>query len=280
MIGRYRKSPILTIAVMEWKINLRNKWMVIFAAVFCLLVLAISYAGTRAEGFSGLQSFSRTSASLLNLVLYLVPLIAMVMGTISFTSDRGSLDLLTAQPVRRRDVVGGKIAGLFASMVASTGIGFLAAGVVITPMSGGSGLLSYCYLVILTQILGLIFLIIAALITFANDRRQKAFGYALFVWFFFIIFYDLIVIGLTAVTGDTAAKYIIFLSLFGNPVDIVRVGSLIMLDNVTIFGVAGAMLLRFLGGTFGSVSLLFIALLSWVIIPFVIMLRLVRKQDM
>jgi Cu-processing system permease protein len=272
-------QQVLTIAGMEWRVNLRNKWMVIFAGVFCLLVLAISYAGTRAEGFTGLQSFSRTSASLLNLVLYLVPLIAVVMGTISFTSEKGALELLIAQPVRRSEVVAGKVLGLFASMSASTVIGFLTAGVVIAPMTGGKGILSYCYLVLLTQFLGLIFLIIAALISFANDRRQKAFGYTLFVWFFFLIFYDLIVIGLTVVAGDVAAKYIIFFSLFGNPVDIVRVGALIILDNVTIFGVAGAMLLRFVGGVVGGVMLLSAALLIWIAVPFAVALRLVKKQD-
>lgn len=273
-------SPIITIAAMEWKVNLRNRWMAIFATVFCLLVLAISYAGTRAEGFSGVQSFSRTSASLLNLVLYLVPLISMVMGTMSFTAESSGLDLLAAQPIRRSDLIIGKLLGLFGSISAATVIGFLVAGAIIAPTAGSGGLASYIYLVVLTQLLGLIFLIIAVLLAFANQRRQKAFGYALFVWFFALLFYDLLVVGLSVVAGEGSAKYIIFLSLFGNPVDIVRVACLILLDNVSIFGAAGAMLIRFLGGAVGSILLLLGALVIWVVVPLVITLGLVRKQDL
>jgi len=272
-------KPVLTIAAIEWKVNLRNKWMAIFTAVFSLLALAISYAGTRAEGFTGLQSFSRTSASLLNLVLYLAPLISIVMGTISFTSDKGALELLVAQPVRRRDVVIGKIIGMFASIFAATSLGFIAAGAFIAPMSGGSGLGSYIALAILTQTLALIFLILSTLIALLNDRRQKAFGYALFGWFFFVLFYDLIVIGLTVVLGDVAAKNVIFFSLFGNPVDIVRVASLILLENATIFGAAGAMLIRFLGGPLGAISLLLASLILWVLLPLWAALRAANRQD-
>ncbi len=37
----------------------------------------------------GLQNFTRTSASILNLVLYGVPLVALTMGTLSFTTGQG-----------------------------------------------------------------------------------------------------------------------------------------------------------------------------------------------
>ncbi len=272
-------SPILTVAAIEWKGNLRNKWTSIFAVVFAVLALTIAYTGVHAEGYSGLQSFNRTSASLLNLILYLVPLIAIVMGTLSFSSEKALLDLLVSQPVRRSEVVAGKILGLFCSIVAATIIGFLAAGIVISPMAGTGGLMSYIALALLTEILALIFLNFAAVISLASDRKLKAFGYALFAWFFFLLFYDLAIIGATVMAGEGAAKHILFLGLFGNPVDIVRVASLIIQGNVSIFGAAGAMLMRYLGGAAGSSGLLLGALLVWIIVPFWIALRIIRKQD-
>ena len=71
----------------------------------------------------------------------------------------------------------------------------------------------------------------------------------------------------------------LFLSLFGNPVDMVRVATLIILDNVTIFGAAGAAMLRFLGGQTASLLMLAAGLLVWVGVPLLISNRLVKHQD-
>ena len=59
--------------------------MIFFAVVFGLLTVSISYAGMMAEGFAGMQGFTRTSASLLNLMLFVIPLVALMMGVLSFT---------------------------------------------------------------------------------------------------------------------------------------------------------------------------------------------------
>jgi Cu-processing system permease protein len=67
---------IRTIARQELVINIRNRWTLVFAGVFGILVLAISYFGLVTGGSLGFQGFARTSASLLNMVLYIVPLVA------------------------------------------------------------------------------------------------------------------------------------------------------------------------------------------------------------
>ena len=74
-------APIFTIAGQETRISMRNRWTLLFAGVFGLLALAISYFGLVTEGYAGFQGFARTTASLLSLVLYLVPLVALTMAT-------------------------------------------------------------------------------------------------------------------------------------------------------------------------------------------------------
>jgi Cu-processing system permease protein len=103
---------VVDIARQELTINIRNKWTVIFAVAFAALVVGIAYFGIAAEGFSGMENFTRTSASMLNLVLYLVPLISLTMGTLSFTGERATMELLFAQPVSRNEVLVGKLVGL------------------------------------------------------------------------------------------------------------------------------------------------------------------------
>ncbi|HEX8984368.1 MAG TPA: ABC transporter permease subunit, partial [Bryobacteraceae bacterium] len=104
---------IRTIAAQELKINIRNKWTLVFALVFAALALAISYFGLVTEAVIGFQGFTRTTASLLNLVLYLIPLISLTMGALSFTGEKGASELLFSQPVTRTEILAGKLAGLF-----------------------------------------------------------------------------------------------------------------------------------------------------------------------
>jgi Cu-processing system permease protein len=110
-------------------------------------------------------------------------------------------------------------------------------------------------------------------------RQTKAFGVALLVWFFFVIFYDLLVLGGSLLFKERTANYFIFASLFGNPVDMVRVAGLLSLKGEEIFGAAGAALLKFLGGEFRGFVALLLSLLLWTLAPLLVSLRLLRKQD-
>ncbi|MDZ7303075.1 MAG: ABC transporter permease, partial [candidate division KSB1 bacterium] len=219
------KRTIFDIARQELLINIRNKWTLIFAVVFGALVVSISYFGMMAEGFSGMQNFTRTSASILNLVLYLVPLVALIMGTLSFTGDKGSTELLYSQPVLRSEVQLGKLLGVFGSIVISTLVGFTVAGAMIVAAHGLGELLRYAMFVLLSLALALVFLCLAVLVATANQRKARAFGVSLFLWFFFVLFYDLLAVGGTLLLKGQSANAFLFLSLFGNPVDMVRVAS-------------------------------------------------------
>lgn len=270
---------ITTIARQELTVNIRNRWTMIFAGVFSLLVLAISYFGLVTAGAIGFQGFARTSASLLNLVLYVIPLVALTMGTLSFTSDASANELLYSQPVSRMDVLVGKLTGLFASISTATFIGFGLAGVIISVKAGNEGASRYPILVGFSLLLALIFLNLSALIAALCKRKTKAFGLSIFIWFFFVLLYDLLVIGSTFLFKERTANNLVFGSLFGNPVDIVRVGCLMLLDGRNIFGAAGASLLKFAGGEQASLTLLAVTLLFWIIVPVGLAHTLFRRQD-
>jgi Cu-processing system permease protein len=272
-------NAITTIARQELVINIRNRWTLVFAGVFGLLVLAISYFGLVTAGAVGFQGFARTSASLLNMVLYIVPLVALTFGTLSFSSEKSAGELLFAQPVTRGEILLGKFLGLFASIFTATLVGFGLAGIIIAVKAGTEGSLRYPWFVAFSLVLALIFLSLSAFISALCRRKSKALGVALFVWFFFVFFYDLLVIGGTFLLKEQTANTLIFGSLFGNPVDMVRVASLMTLNGKNIFGAGGAVLLKFLGGESLSIVVLLVALAVWVVAPLVFAQRLLRRQD-
>ena len=270
---------ISAIAAQEVKLNVRNKWMLTFAAVFGGLSLAVCYFGMVTVGTVGVQNFTRTTASLLNLVLYLIPLVALVMAALSFSGEKGATELLFSQPISRGDILTGKLAGLFACTAGATCIGFGIAGMVIAARAGSEGSLRYAIFVGLALLLALVFLSLGSMIAILCNNRAKALGAALFLWFFFVIFYDLLAIGVTFLLKERTANMFVFLSLFGNPVDLVRVSSLINLGGTTVFGTAGATLRKFLGGAILSNLLLVAALVAWSAGPLLISMRHLYRQD-
>lgn len=176
-----KRPTLYSIGRHELVLNDRNKWTLTFAVAFGALVLAVAYVGIQAEGYSGLQNFTRTSVSILNLVLYIASLVALTMGTLSFTRDKGSAELLFSQPVSRSQVLLGKFLGLFFSILLSTRGGFSVTGLLIGLQTGMSGLVRYALLVLFSLGLSLAFLSLAVLVAIASKRKAKALGVALFL---------------------------------------------------------------------------------------------------
>jgi len=273
-------AAILTIASQESRINIRNRWTLLFASVFGLLALVISYFGIVTEGYAGFQGFERTTASLLSLVLYLVPLVALTMATLSFTGDRGAAELLFSQPVARSEILFGKFLGLFGSVLTAMLIGFGLAGTVIASQVGTEGLLRFLAFTVIAVLLASAFLSLGSLLAVLGVTRARAFGLALFVWFFLVLLYDLLVMGVGFLLQERTANLLIFLSLFGNPVDVARVSALLSLGDATIFGAAGAALVKFLGGRGLSEAALLIILAAWTVGPISLANRALRKKDL
>ena len=273
-------TAILTIAGQENRINVRNRWTLLFATVFGLLALAISYFGMVTEGYAGFEGFERTSASLLSLVLYLVPLVALTMATLSLTGDRGASELLFSQPVARSEILLGKSLGLCGSMLTALLVGFGLAGAVIALQVGNDGLVRFLSFAGIAVLLALAFLSLGSLTAVLGGTRARAFGLALFVWFFLVLFYDLLVIGAGFLVKERTANLLIFLSLFGNPVDAARISGLISLGDATIFGAAGAALVKFFGGRWLSEVALVSILIAWSAWPISLANRILSKRDL
>jgi len=254
---------VAVIARQELRVSLRSKWVQIFAAVFAVLTLAISYFGMVTSVVVGFEGFTRTTASLLNLVLYLIPMFALTASTLSFSLEKGAAEMLFSQPVRRTEILLGKILGLFGSLATAVVFGFGISGFVIAVYTGFEGMSKYLGFIGLTLLLLLTFLCLGAFASVISEGRARALGIALAMWFVFVLFYDLMALGLALLVNPHIAHSVILLSLFGNPVDLARVSGLLILGGATIFGAGGASLVRTFGSTGHAVAVLSFATLLW-----------------
>jgi Cu-processing system permease protein len=227
-------QQIFTIACKELRDRLRNRWVLAVALVFTVFALVIAYFGGAQQGAVGLRSIEFTIASLVSLVIYLIPLIALMLGfdAIVGERERGSLDLLLSLPLTRLELLLGKYLGLAAALSLSTLVGFGLVAVLLAMQVGTAGLEPYAGFMFSSVLLGLAFLSMAVMLSTLAADRTRASGLAIALWFFFVLVFDLLLLGLLVYAGgEIGGQWFPYLLLL-NPADVFRILNVFSLDDV------------------------------------------------
>ncbi len=231
-----------TIAAKEFWDRIRNRWVLGTAILFAAFALAITYFGAAQQGGVGFMGIEVTIASLVSLVIYLVPLIALILGfdAIVGERERGSLNLLLSMPITRFELILGKFAGLSAALAFSTLAGFGLVGILLSYQQLDlTGLYHYFGFVFSAILMGMAFLSMAILTSVLASDRARASGGAIGVWFFFVLVYDLVLLGILVGTGGGIGGNVFPLLLLLNPADIFRILNVFSSEQVrTFYGLA------------------------------------------
>jgi len=265
----------------ELTLAIRSRWTQTFAAAFAALSLAVAVSGYVLSGGSGVQDFARTAASLVQLVLLLVPLTALLLGVLTLASDRGNAELLFSQPISRGTILMGRVLGLFEALVSAQALGFGAAGLVIYSQAGNEGVSGFLTVVAASVVLTGVCLGLAALIAAGNigRRRSRALAVALVVWLVLVVLVDLAALGAASLLRSGAASRLLITTAIVNPVDAVRTAALLAIEGTAAFGSASLALLRFAGGPVRAGLLLGGSLLLWLAIPLFLASRRLSRAD-
>jgi len=150
-------TQIFTIAAKEFRDRMRNRWVLAVALVFTVFSLVIAYFGGAQQGAVGFRSIEFTIASLVSLVIYLIPLIALLLGfdAIVGERERGSLDLLLSLPITRLELLLGKYLGLAAALALSTLAGFGMVAVLLARQMSWASMYHYFGFMLSSVLLGL-----------------------------------------------------------------------------------------------------------------------------
>lgn len=259
---------ILILTQKEIRDARRNRWLLLYAIAFAGLAAALAWLALAGMGNYGLAGFGRTAASLINLILLIVPLMGLTLGALSVAAERekGTLIYLLAQPISKTELMLGKFLGLALSLLAALALGFGLTGLLIALQSGGADGRIYLTLVALTFLLSLASLSLGFLISVTVQRSATAVGIALFLWLLLVFFGDLGVMG-TAVILRLSVNELFALSLT-NPLQIFKIAAIWNIqNNLELLGPAGIYAMR----TYGQnlLWLLIGLLLLWTIIPLV-----------
>ncbi|MCP4165700.1 MAG: ABC transporter permease [Chloroflexi bacterium] len=260
-------STLWIIAQKELRDALRNRWFLLYTLAFVALSLAFSYLALAGAGIVGFAGFGRTAASLINLVLLIIPLMALTVGAQSLAGEqeKSTLSYLLAQPVSRAEIFLGKYLGLALSLLASLALGFGISGVVIA--LGGAGAtdpLVYVQLVGLAFLLSLTMLSVGFLVSAFTRKAGVAIGIGLFLWLLFVFFGDLGMMGTAIVLRVPIAN--LFVMSLSNPLQVFKMAAILDIQStLDILGPAGIYAMQEYGDI---LLLLFLGVLAlWVILP-------------
>ncbi len=226
--------------------------------------------------------FARTAASLVQLVLLMVPLMALLLGVMALSGDGSSLELLFAQPLARSDILLGKLLGLLGALLGAEALGFGAAGALIYWKTDQLGLSSYLLLVTGAAVLTAIFLGLAGAIASGDPgrKRTRAIAVALVVWFGAVIFLDLVALGLCTLLPSGLGSRVLIVSVLVNPASALRTAELLLLEGTAAFGAGSLALLRFTNGHLGAGLALGGSLVLWLVVPLLVAIRRLRAADL
>lgn len=253
------------VAAKEFRERIRNRWVLAVTLVFAVFALVISYFGAAQQGAVGFRSIEVTIASLASLVIYLVPLIALILGfdAIVGERERGSLDLLLSMPLTRFELLLGKFLGLAAALACSTIAGFGLVGLLLGARLPPQAWLHYAGFILSSVLLGMAFLSLAVTVSVFASDRARASGGAIALWFFFVLVYDLLLLGALVVSGGAVAADAFPYLLLLNPADVFRILNIFGLEDVrTLYG-----LTTVFPGRLADPALLGAVMLAWIAVP-------------
>jgi len=271
---------IITIARLELTAAVRLKWMRLLTVAFALLAGAAAYSAGAADELSGADGFARTTMALVPVVLILAPLAAILLGVSGQAADPDSQPFLFGQPVGRGTILVGRWLGEAVALAGAIAGGLSAGGLIVVFSSGFDGLGGFALFVAGSVVLGTVFVSLAAAVAAATERRVTALGVATFVWFFFVLLYDGAILSAAGwLTGPSGGR-VLFVSVFANPVDLVRLVTLAWAGTPNVLGAAGDAWMRFLGGNARAAAVAALALSMWVAAPLALGAHLIDRRDL
>ena len=245
---------------------IRSRWLMAYGLFFLVLTDALLRFG---------GGGSRVLLSMVDIVLFVVPLVTIVLGTTYLYNAREFVELILAQPVRRRAVFGGLFLGLVLPLTlafaAGVGIPFALRGVA----ADGAALAAVLGI---GALLTLVFGALALLIAIRAEDRLRGVGLAVGVWLVTAVVYDGVVLLLAAIFANQPLERPMLGAMLANPVDLARVILLLRFDGAALLGYTGAVFQQFFGGARGTAIALG-ALLLWVIGPLVLASRAFARKD-
>lgn len=226
--------------------SFRNYWFVVNSGVFVVGGLLLVLFGQQDASVLGYRGYARALAGLMQLALFLIPLMALFPAGAALAGERevGTLDYLLAQPVTRGEVYAGKWAGVASAVGLSLLLGFGVTGAIAAVKGVPLGII--LALLGLALLLALTFVSLGLWISAGASSQTRATSLGLTAWLFLVALGSLGFMGAFVAWG--LRPEVLEIWAFVNPVEAFRMAMVAILDpKMEVLGPVGVELLARLG---------------------------------
>lgn len=277
MISMIDFQTVATLSRKEVRDAAKSRWLLMFGGGFAVIASALSWMALSGLGSFGVAGFGRTTATMVNMVLLIVPLMGLTLGALAIASERerGALAYLMSQPVTPFEILLSKYLGIAAALTSALLVGFGISGLLVVLRGGSSNAGDFLALVGLTVMLALSSLSIGFLLSAGLRRGATAIGLAVFLWLVLAFFSDLGLMG-TAMTLDIGVRELLLMAL-ANPLQVYKLAAILSIKNdLEVLGPAGVYAMR----TYGDALLpiLMALFVAWVVTPFAIGFLIFKRR--
>jgi Cu-processing system permease protein len=261
----------------EWKTMTRQRsyytFLLLWVAVFSLLFLL-------ERNNDSISSFTNLTGTIVNILLYLLPLFMMIIGSFSIANEMesGQWQLLCTYPVSISTYLFGKFAGLFTAqtVVFTFSFGFSMAIGLIAGMQLSLQWLLGIYLFSLLLIY--VFLILGIFLGTLVKTRWKALTMSVAFWFFLIMIWPTALIALLGLVPYPLIEPLMKVAMILNPAEFLRVFLISKWDSGAIFGQPYDALVQLFQAETGWVILL-VYLISYIGFFFSLAMLCLRRRS-
>lgn len=243
---------------------LKNRIILIYTLILCVFSWSI---------FSLEDNTSKGIMSLLNVILLTVPLVSIIFGNIYMYNSAEFIELLVSQPVKRSAIWSSMFLGLTLALNTSFFIGIGLPVLLFVPSMTGITVI-FSGMLITT-----VFVSIAMLCAILMRDKARGIGLSIMIWLFLSLIYDGLVLFFMFQYADYPIEKPMAILAASNPIDLARIQVLLQVDVAVLMGYTGAIFKKMFGTSIGLMVSLFIMFL-WIMLPYLLSLRLFNKKDL
>lgn len=243
---------------------LKNKIVI----AYTLIIAILAWSSFMLE-----DNTSKGLLTILNIILFTVPLVSILFATIYIYNSSEFIELIVSQPVKRSKIW----TSLFIAVATALAISFL--------IGAGLPLLIYSsnfvglMMLVVGTLITLVFTALAFLSSILTRDKARGIGLAILTWLFFALIFDGIVLFLLFQFSDYPIENAMVGITALSPIDLARIQILLHLDVSAMMGYTGAIFKDFFGTQTG-LCISFFLLLLWTIIPFLFSLKKFNSKDL
>ncbi|MCC7502319.1 MAG: ABC transporter permease subunit [Flavobacteriales bacterium] len=239
-----------------------------FAIGYALLLLLVTVGLFMLEADN-----TKALISLTQVVLALIPLLALVFTIIYFYNQYEFTVLLAVQPMRRQSIIRAQFMAVSTALLLS----FLF-GVGLPVFAYAPGPIAWT-LLLTSAALTLVFCALGMLIAVRQRDRAKAVGIGLATWVFMVLVYDSLLLWLMFSFSDRPIEPVIVPLAALDPIDLARILIMLKIDLAALLGYTGAVYQQFFGSS-GGMFVSLVALLLWIQVPAWAATRVFTRKDL